>query len=126
MPNRHVEVDTYRLYFRPQPSPSWSFPGGFTANQCYGYLFLTSKTSSDYFFLAIVDNSVATLPESKTSTGTSAWGGSAALKQENLSGMLDLLRNEKPIYMTIWDSIPHANTISTSAEPIGEGADTSP
>lgn len=39
---------------------------------------------------------------------------------------MELLRLEKPIYMTLFDTSPFANTISTSDEPIGEGPDTSP
>lgn len=126
MASRHLAIATYSLYFRPKPAPSWGFPGGFSASQCYGYIFLRSGTSGDGFFVAIVDNSVTTLPDPKTSSSGTSWYGAAALKQENLPGMLDLLRNEKPIYMTLFDTLPIANTISTSPEPIGEGADTSP
>jgi len=126
MGSKHLEVESYRLYFRPKPSPSWGFPGGFVANECYGYLWLRSKTSSDSFFIAIVDNNVTTLPDPKTSASSTSWVGATAIKQENLPGMVDLLRNEKPIFMTLWDTLPIANTISTSDEPIGEGADTSP
>jgi hypothetical protein len=125
MASKHSEVATYTLYFRPKPSGSWGFPGGFVASQCYGYVLLSSKTSTDRFYLAIVDNSVISLPDPKTSATGSAWVGAAAIKQENLPGLLDLLRNEKPIYMTLVDTVAVANTISTSAEPIGEGTDTS-
>ncbi|MGC4070361.1 MAG: hypothetical protein QM784_37995 [Polyangiaceae bacterium] len=126
MASKHVEVKSYRLYFRPSPASAWGFPGGFTAPQCYGYLLLDSKTSSDVYFLAIVDNSIPTLPDPKTAaTNPTAWVGTAAIRQENLPGLIDLLRNEKPIFMTLFDTVPVANTISTDAEPIGEGPDTS-
>jgi hypothetical protein len=126
MASKHVEVKSYRLYFRANPASSWGFPGSFVAPQCYGYLLLDSKTTSDVYFLALIDNSVGTLPDPKTSaTNPSAWVGTAALKLENLPTMIDLLRNEKPIFMTLFDTLPVANTISTDAEPIGEGPDTS-
>jgi hypothetical protein len=126
MASKHLEVASYLLYFRPKPSTTWGFPGGFIAHQCYGYLWLRSKTSADGFYIAIIDNSETTLPDPKTSVSGTYWSGATAIKQENLTGMIDLLRNEKPIYMTLWDNMPIANTISTSNEPIGEGADTSP
>ena len=42
------------------------------------------------------------------------------LPKEDYPLILDLLRNEKPIYGRIFDTIPLANRISTSAEVVGE------
>jgi hypothetical protein len=89
---------------------------------------LRAKGSFDIFYLVILDNNVPTMPASTTykSTGTGNWIGAAALKLENLHGILDLLRNEKPIYMCLSDTLPMSNYVSTSEEPIGEGIDMSP
>lgn len=126
MAMRHVEVGTYTLVWRPQPY-LWSFPGSLRVSECHGYLLLTAKNSSDSLYFAIAADSLDPLPEAKTYVAAATlFIGSTAIKLRNLHPLLDLLRNEKPIFMTLFDTIPRANGISTSAEPVGEGTDVSP
>ena len=127
MAAKHLEVETYKLYFSPT-ARDWTFPGEFHSDQCYGYVHLKAKGFPDEFYLVIVDNNVPTLPAPTTYINPSAsnsFVGAAAIKLENLHGILDLLRNEKPIYMCLSDTLPSSNYVSTSDEPIGEGGDIS-
>lgn len=125
MISRTLEVASYILKYKPS-TVSYGLPGGFIAQDCHGYVRLLSKTSHDTFYLAIVSNSVASLPAPKIDTSSSAWKAASAIKHENLASLLDLLRNERPIFMTLWDTAPALNEVSTTAEPVGEGVDVSP
>ena len=121
MANKEVEIEAYQFHFRPQAAPVWGFPGGLSAQQCYGYIFLQSAAPVNYFVLAIVDDGVGALPDSTTQVSGSTWAAAAAIELENLPALLDVLRNEKPIYMGMSDTSPDRNAIQTVAEPVGEG-----
>ena len=41
-------------------------------------------------------------------------------KQSRLAALIDLLRNEKPIYLHFWQSSQNNTHIATGREPIGE------
>jgi hypothetical protein len=42
-------------------------------------------------------------------------------RPEHFPYYLDLLRNEKPLYMRLSDDAPDTNTLTTSNEPVGDG-----
>jgi len=58
------------------------------------------------------------LPDNKTDLNSKV--GWIFLPKEDYPLILDLLRNEKPIYGRIFETIPLANRIATGAEVIGE------
>ena len=122
MVERRREIETYRLNFRPFPATT-SFLGGFRVENNYGYLKLSSKENDTFFYISIVDNSVTSLQASQTYVFNSKWYGYAVIKQENLHNMLDLLRNEKPIRMCLYEGggAGRVNCIFTDQEPVGEG-----
>jgi hypothetical protein len=123
---RHSEIGSYQLIWRAQPA-GYNFLGGFFCSPCFGYVRLRSKSSGDSLYLAIGADTIEVLPASVTyKLNDDLYHGYGAIRQRELHSFLDLLRNEKPMYMTIYDGAAQANGISTSAEPVGEGTDISP
>jgi len=49
----------------------------------------------------------------------------ASYQQDSLASMIDILRNEKPLYFTWYDYLPVRcfGALGTSREPIGEGCE---
>jgi hypothetical protein len=125
MTQRDVEIGNYQLILYPKVV-SIGLITGLTLSECHGYVSLYSKTTSDYYYLLIAPNNIASLPEPRTYNYGTYMFGSSVIKYENLHTLLDILRNEKPIFMRIDDTRPTNNLIYTGREPVGEGMDVSP
>lgn len=121
MASKMFEVDSYRVVFRPDGKGTWQFPGPVNVNPCHGYVRVDSKTSADRLYMPIAPDGSATLPDSGTDDRGDYWLGTSVIILGSLDVILDLLRNEKPIFMRLSNSSPSLNSISTSDEPVGEG-----
>jgi len=125
MTQRDVEIGNYQVALYPK-IVSIGLITGLSLSECHGSISLFSKTTSDYYYLLIAPNNIASLPEPKTYNYGTYMLGSSVIKYENLHTILDILRNEKPLFMRINDTAPYSNLIYTGREPVGEGIDVSP
>jgi hypothetical protein len=125
MTQRDVEISDYKITLYSKPV-SVGLITGLNLSECHGTINLFSKTTLDGYYLLIASNSITTIPEPKTYNYGNYMLGSSVIKYENIHTILDILRNEKPLFMRIDDTVPSRNLIYSGREPVGEGIDVSP
>lgn len=126
MTTKTIEMGTYKISLYLNPVTIY-FPGGFSASNCYGSIMLTPKNNDDdRFYLAIIDKSISPSPVATTLVNPTSWTSLVTILRKQYHDVIDLLRNESPIYAHLSDTSPTTgNYLSTDPEPIGEGIDIS-
>ena len=119
-----VEIGEYQILFYPKPS-SVGLITGLNLPDCHGWISLHSKNTNDYYYLLIASNDIPAIPDPKTYNYGDWMLGSSVIKYENVHTLLDILRNEKPLFMRIDDVRPISNQIYSKREPVGEGIEKS-
>lgn len=116
------EIATYSLrYWSSKLTTNW---GGFTFKS-HGYIRCDPIDTNDLMLITIAPDDEA-LHSGKTITQPFGSGtrevGFIAIRRADLGAFIDLLRNEKPVFMQIF--LPPKdgfNEIHTGSEPVGEG-----
>ena len=118
------EIVTYSLrYSSSKLTTTW---GGFSFKN-HGFIICDGSETDDRMLITIAPDDES-LHAGKTITQPFGSGtrdvGFIAIRRADLGAFIDLLRNEKPVFMEIFLPPKDAvNQIHTGSEPVGEGED---
>jgi hypothetical protein len=116
------EIATYSLrYWSSKLTTNW---GGFVFKS-HGYIVCDGSDTDDRMLITIAPDdedlhrgTTVTMPFDTVHSDV----GFIAIRRADLGAFIDLLRNEKPVYMEIWSPPKDGfNNIRTGSEPVGEG-----
>ncbi len=118
------EISTYQFRYRSsEVTTNW---GGFVFKN-HGMIICDGDSTDDRLIITIAPDDEPLHSGTTVSFSSTADVGFIAIRRADIGIFIDLLRNEKPVYMQIYEAAYGAfNRIFTGAEPVGEGEEEVP